>query len=478
MWVKWFVIAFLLLIPTDHYSLSEYLAHVVTQGSASSQELKLAQTYSPKTYHRYQYQNAQKGSRDWLDAAVYLAQSSARYAIALGQFFEAQHEQKLADKWYLHALGLNDLDTKGKEAVAAYLYAQGRYEQIEQVVSSSEQSTVLLDYLIDAHLALGNINKIRDILQAREQTQWSKDTMATLNKFQVFKPILIDSQQCETSIQLFATNKEDLRRAEQLIKLIEQKAVGRYFCFEQVKYIALSKLNCQLDATKAIQCDEHIWKDNVQGIAARYIGVLLPEGGANVHEGIFYIDRKDSVDVFAHEIWHLLGFVDEYPLPIGHVDCQTQQLTAIAPNVVVTPTVLFEDRQSAREMLLKAVPWADKIAPTTPILERIDNMWQIGTPASYANEIGLFPSNTCDNSTMHAFKAVGYFTSLEYQEMTVPSLYHQLATTSANEFVHPSYHFNIALANERRGYTALAREWLLKTQFGISNHHSLQQNSE
>jgi len=473
-WGKWFVIAFLLFIPTDHFSLSEHLAEIVAQGNATTKELNLAQQYNPSAYHRYRFQNAKKGSTDWLNAAARLAQHSAQHAIALGQFFHKQNDPILADKWYFQALRFENLDTVGKEALVHYLYDLERYEQIAQIISSSEQSTILLDYLINAYLALGDIKPISTLLRSRKQTPWYHEKMALLNKYHVFKPQLDEIKSCDTSIQLFATNLEDLKRAEQLIKLVEQRAVSRYFCFKQVKYIALSTLNCQLDASKAIQCDEHIWKDNVQGVSARYIGVLLPEGGANVHEGIFYIDRRDSVDVFAHEIWHLLGFVDEYPLPSGHVDCQKSQLAAIAPNIVVTPTVLFEDRRAAREKLLEVVPWADKIEPSTPILTQAGNMWQIGTPFSHENEIGLFPANTCDKTALHAFKPVGYFTSLEYQEMPAPPLYHQLATTNLSDFIHPSFHFNIALASERRGYSDLAREWLMKTQFGLSINHSQQ----
>ena len=36
------------------------------------------------------------------------------------------------------------------------------------------------------------------------------------------------------------------------------------------------------------------------------------KGKANVHNGIMFIDRQDSYDVFINELAHFAGFIDEY----------------------------------------------------------------------------------------------------------------------------------------------------------------------
>jgi hypothetical protein len=85
-------------------------------------------------------------------------------------------------------------------------------------------------------------------------------------------------------------------------------------------------------------------------VTTRYIAIMLPKGGANVHFGMLYFDAKDSIDVIEHEISHLLGFVDEYPLGKGHSKCRTSQQQISAQNIAVLQNGYQGERSAIRHI--------------------------------------------------------------------------------------------------------------------------------
>ena len=468
MWRKYLVAWLLLLIPADSCSIADYLTRIIEQGRASKSELAYAKTLGLPAYFESQLMVNARGSAFWLSSKLNLAKKSGTHAVSLAQFYYSSKLYEDAYKWFRYATTLDPESREFRQLFSEFLYQQSRYQELTQSVSNEETNSKVLNYLLNAYLALGDLQGLNQLLSTVNNPLWKVKARKRLEYYQVFPSTDRPLASCDNSIQMFATNIEDLGRAEELISLVQSKAVAQYFCFEKVRYTALPSLNCRLNAETAIQCDELAWQKIAPNISARYVGVILPEGGANVHEGILYLDRFDTEDVFAHEIWHLLGFVDEYPLPEYHSDCQQSEMVTIAKNVFVTPKITFINRLEARAKILSEIPWAAKIKPSTPILTENGENWHVGTPSTHRDEIGVFPAKTCSKSTVFSFKPVNEYTTLEYQETPVPRLYHWLLENDFNAFIKPSYHFNIALASEQSGNRELAHHWLRKTKFKVS----------
>jgi len=201
---------------------------------------------------------------------------------------------------------------------------------------------------------------------------------------------------------------------------------------------------------------------------------MLAKGGANVHLGMLYFDADDDVDVFSHEVSHLLGFVDEYPIAKNHNKCQRAQQRAFSHNIVVLNDYYHGEPQVIREKILADVPWASLIKGSTPILQAVDNIssspslskarpskktegkdnWRLGTPIEYKEQVGLHISESCDNtiftsdipSRYSAYKPLHRRTQLRYYASDFPKEYLSVLAERPLEFIMPSFHYNIALA--------------------------------
>jgi hypothetical protein len=270
------------------------------------------------------------------------------------------------------------------------------------------------------------------------------------------------------SMQFFATTLGDLSYTSDLIKQIKNTEVGRYFCFKTPRYMSQQTLACQFSAKHAIRCNEANWEEAIAKVEARYLGVVLPKGGANVHSGILYLDSHDDVNVFKHELLHLLGFIDEYPLPIDHPFCNTIAELPSSHNIVVLEGNYLGMKDDIRQQLLKKISWGHLIKPTTPIIQPIASGWKIGTPLAFKDEIGLFKVNTCQNSEYFSFKPLTEPSALTYFELPLPQQYKDFLTVNSRKFIMPSFHYNIAAALEKKGDKVKAQAWINKAK--IFNH--------
>lgn len=316
---------------------------------------------------------------------------------------------------------------------------------------------------------------------------------------------LSESPQCENSLQFLASSFEDLTQAEKLIKEVGTSDIGQYFCFDTPRYVPRMILSCASDspvsktvtmservikAEKAIECDENKFELFASSLTSKYLALILEEGGANVHYGVLYIDSKDTSDVLRHELSHLLGFADEYPLRKSHQTCMLEEDTfakATANNIVIFDQSLlgnkaFGSRESnqdqkanLREKILEYIPWRDSIKPSTPIMQYRENNLTIGTPNSHIREVGLFGAQTCRATETDAYKPLHAKTLLEHNELAFPEIYEDFLSESksaidkigshveidkVNAFSMPSFHYNIALANFMSGNVAEAKKWL------------------
>jgi len=261
-------------------------------------------------------------------------------------------------------------------------------------------------------------------------------------------------------------------QVERLVKRFKHQPLNDLVCFSPVRYISLSALSCSSALQGAILCDETKFHEIADSVTTRYIAIMLPKGGANVHFGMLYFDAQDNIDVVEHEISHLLGFVDEYPLAKGHVKCRASQQQVSAQNIAVLKNSYYGKRSSIRTKILKQLAWAEQIKKSTPILHlnkersQKDQYWQLGTPEQFKQEVGLFRSLTCDNnsakqqSTFNAFKPLSDRTKLQYDELNFPKEYIRLLLNNSQLFVMPSFHYNIALAYYQQNNIKQATVWL------------------
>jgi hypothetical protein len=196
---------------------------------------------------------------------------------------------------------------------------------------------------------------------------------------------------------------------------------------------------------------------------------MVEKGGANVHLGMMYLDSHDSIDVFSHEISHLLGFVDEYPLAKSHERCLQPQPEPFSHNIAVLNNTYYGDRTILREQILKAIPWAQYISNKTPILQKIlgqEKTWRLGTPENNNDHFGLFIAESCDNSSVaskldiSAYKPIAKRTQLRYFAKDFPQEYVTLLSDQSKQFLMPSFHYNMALALYQHGIIEEAKYWL------------------
>ncbi|MCI2285324.1 hypothetical protein L3081_20470 [Colwellia sp. MSW7] len=315
--------------------------------------------------------------------------------------------------------------------------SQGQVAYIENSIS---QYTQLLKETVGGQLLLNDIEKY----QIGKLTNKALDA----NKM---------TQQCDNSIQLFATSLAHLKHVESLIEEFKTQPIHNVICFSPVRYIPINALDCGQGQNTAIRCDELQWASFAQSINTRYVGVMLPEGGANVHLGMLYFDSQDTADVVAHEISHLLGFIDEYPLKAEHITCRSPQTEIFSHNIAVIRNRYQGDQQAIRTHVIKQLSWGNHIKQSTPILHSVtdskgDQYWQLGTPEKFKHEIGVFKAQTCNDTRakkmdkVSAYKALAQRTQLQYFSLGFPPLYLHLLNENSTTYRMPSFHYNIALA--------------------------------
>jgi len=217
-----------------------------------------------------------------------------------------------------------------------------------------------------------------------------------------------------------------------------------------VKYISKKRLSCQHENNEAIRCDETIWMEGLPDEPVvdrdiRFLAVLIEKGGANVSSGILYLDSEDTVDVFFHEIAHLLGFVDEYPLAKNHQRCLSVQTKMFAHNIAVLPRLYQGTRPEVRAEILSQLPWAKYIEASTELVTKTSQGWLLGSnKIKKRNEVvGAYIAETCSKQNFVAVKPLKQRTALRYFEEKFPALYIQLLEDEKVRFLMPNYQFNV-----------------------------------
>lgn len=462
----------IILLLSLFFFIAEY-RDKIEQATISQQQLSLLETLDVfnNTDDRLTQLLVTGNRQAWLHLAKLHADHSANTAYQLGEYYQHQKQSQLAQLWY--KVAIRQQHVAARIALANIYFNRQKYADIKSLllpIVNNENALALL-YKLALHqgdIAFINDNKSRLLHKGNAQL------LAELKQFSVFNSNVVDikpneylvpNSTCRIDVQLFATNLKGLRHGQQLISAFSGHSLAQYICLQTPRYISAEALKCRSVPSEHISCNASIWHKR-KDISARYLGVIVEQGGANVDNGIMYIDQQDTLDVLVHELSHLIGFVDEYPLPSRHQKCQQIQQSPFAHNLVVLPDYYQGERQAVRSQILSQLPWRSLIKDSTPILSQYKQGWTLATPIQYQGEVGVFSTTTCNGQPkIQAFKPLAQRTKLEYFELAFPSVYIDILALAPAGYLMPSYHFNVSRDLAAGGEYSEAREILKAIMF-------------
>jgi hypothetical protein len=399
----------------------------------------------------------------WQHLAGLYAKENADVAYQLGEYYLQRNEGKTATLWFQNAIRQHH--KPARVALAKYYITTKQYFDAQRLLLPIVENEEALVLLYKLALRLGNRVFISQY-QTQLAAQSNNDFYQELVGFDVFE---LDATQtnklCGIDVQLFATSLTGLKHAKTLMMQFQQHQLSAYICLNNPKYISINQLNCVDNPVEKIACQANVWASRVD-ISSRYIGLVVEQGGANVDNGIMYIDQEDNVDVLVHELSHFLGFVDEYPLPENHQKCEKIQPIAFSHNVAILKRDYDGEKLEIRKRILAQLPWAALIKKSTPILTKFGQGWRLSTPNKYQDEVGVFFTNTCNKrSDTQAFKPYFNRTKLEYFELAFPTTYLDILALAPKRYLMPSFHFNVSRDLAQDGEYTRAKEILRATLF-------------
>jgi hypothetical protein len=516
------------LLPSSSFFLPAYLTELIINKKHNQTQLIYAAKQNNVSALKFSIEQESVGSKAWLVLMTQLAKIQGEGAYRLGRWYAKKAVQIIsleknvaaqnkAKMWFKQAMRLGSLTVKGKAQLAlATLYfkehdllsAQTLVQAFDewlteesvtsknllnQSLNNEKRASLILQ--IKIAIALGQTELIAKKLTLGKtmllQSVAGRLLLDDIAKFKVLFSELEKNEMirlsrsrqgkftCLSSLQLFASSLKHLKQLEQLQQKFTEKPLSRFICLETPRYLAKGTVKCQTNNEEAIQCHESSWQAIAESVESRHVGLMVEEGGANIHLGIMYLDSQDTVDVFSHEVSHLLGFVDEYPLVKSHQKCEQPQLQPFAHNIAVLNTLYYGDRKKLRQAILKNIPWANNISEQTPILQKVlDNeklnnkqlgkkvAWRLGTPKSSNEGYGIFTAESCHNLVitkqlkLSAYKPIAKRTQLRYFASDFPDEYLKLLSDQPRQFLMPSFHYNLALSFYQQGDIAEAKYWL------------------
>ncbi len=447
-----------IILSLGSFFLPRYITYIIDEDRANSIELNYARELKLPAYYRYLKRSSNTGSATWVRAAEFLSKNNPVLSVELAEYYWSVKDLNKAKFWLIQA-------TKKNMTAANY--------RLAQLYSAEKDYQKAYQLLFESEVKLAGDTPKEILTLAIELAVWTGDKSSTQQLSLLFDnndPTIVELYEynvlptdnkkltdinCMIGLEMFATNLADLRRVERFKGQIQERKLSQFVCISTIRYIPLKELQCTHAKDSKIECNEAIWQQYANDINSRFIGVVVPEGGANVHNGIMYMDSRDTVDVFVHEMAHLLGFIDEYPLPMNHAKCLSEQQAALSHNIAVLTPIKKGKRATLRKHILEQLSWGNMIKSDTPIMEKTESGWRLGTPKKFAQEVGLFPSQTCDGSrtlgsgeAVSAYKPVSQLTKMNYFELEFPSVYLEIISNYPNKFLMPSFHVNIANAIE------------------------------
>lgn len=296
------------------------------------------------------------------------------------------------------------------------------------LLHNSTQYSLALKHLEELMKLEENLNKYQVINKEKNSTP---NNNIAIKPFEANK--IESGPDCERTIRFYASDYDHLINIDnKLKKIFKQPFFSSSFCLLPTLFIAEQYVLCEHESSERIQCNVEvlnqgsILSQNAAHKESRregYRGFVTRQGNANVNNSNLFIDDNDSQQVIEHELLHLIGFIDEYPLPVNHNACLQNNTIAIAKNIIVDNSTVYINDKDARQQLKAIIPWFSLIKPSTPIVHKTDKGYVLGTPEHYKQDVGLFLTNTCQYQKQNAFKAVFQPTKLEYFEELIPNVY-------------------------------------------------------
>ena len=163
-------------------------------------------------------------------------------------------------------------------------------------------------------------------------------------------------------------------------------------CFRAPVFIDSQLLDCSEHRSERIACNAQALTQVVLQSSASQILVLAGRGGASYNNGWLQLPETATLPLLRHELSHLFGFMDEYPLSpaIASTECIAGR---------ITPNLLFS-KDDLPAYLAR---------------------WQLQAP-----EVQLTAVNTCRHAEMQAYRVVAADSHLQHYELAMPDLYLRL----------------------------------------------------
>jgi hypothetical protein len=306
------------------------------------------------------------------------------------------------------------------------LWADKKYQQASQAFLSVESQNVSTSLqsligLYQYHASAFNKNRHSDFTQQ----------LSTL------------PDACKQKILFVTPDIESLAQAEHFKTRFSQDArlSSLPICIYDVTWFDPVDITCEENWQQSgrLGCQLLSLAEKLKSVPFTHLVMFANKGKANVHNGIMFLDRMDTYDVFIHELAHFSGFIDEYPL--------SQDLAKRVCAGIDAPNIVFKQAEQ----------------------KSVDRLyWQsIGMQTS----TDVFAARTCDNHPTQAFKASNQLTFMEYHDTAfIPAHYLTAWQRQLQKKTDlPSAHVNFAQLYEQSNNLSESKFWRSKYQQYISS---------
>jgi hypothetical protein len=429
----------------------------VENGHASNSQLNHISQFGLRSILYQRFESLPDKDKKWVNIAKVLAKADGNIAFILAKYYLKNQSDREVELWLTQAIQLKHIEAR---LLLANIHLNNdKQDKAKKLLLPVKNDMFALKILIEIAIAEGEDSLITQYsqliktLNSVEKNNEYRYFYQKLQRYRVIKNVNIESTQtCEVTIAPYATSLKNLDYLEKLISSPILKPFRSFICFSPVKYISKKALNCLHTGDEAIRCDESIWnkEKGIISLNHRFLAVLVEKGGANVNSGILYLDSNDTEKVFLHELAHLLGFVDEYPLPKNHFRCIGVQESMFSHNIAVLPRFYQGTQEFVRQKILEQLPWAKYIDSSTPLVRKTPKGWMIGTTGGTRDTVGGFVAESCNGPDFVAIKPLNQRTAMRYFEERIPTLYLQLLSDNHRQFLMPSYIENVDVAAKQK----------------------------
>jgi hypothetical protein len=306
------------------------------------------------------------------------------------------------------------------------LWREKKYQQSEHVFSS-----------------LGSKNLNEDLQSLTRLYQYHATAFIKNRNSDFMQQLSTLPNNCKQKLLFVTPDIESLVQAKSFRSRFaqDQRLQSLPICIYDVTWFDPDDISCEENWHQSgrLGCQLLSLAEKLKSLPFTHLVMFANKGKANVHNGVMFLDRQDTYDVFIHELAHFSGFIDEYPL--------SQALAKRVCAGVDAPNIVFKQAEGSKADL---------------------QYWQ---SIGLQNSTALFAARTCDNHSTQAFKASNQLTFMEYHDTAyIPSYYltawqRQLQKTPNQ----PSAHVNFAQLYEQSNNLSESQFWRARYQQYISS---------